>query len=169
MTNQEKLAAYKVEIAPLSPADGGGYQALYPQLARTTVGYGETPGQALADLVSGIDTLIASLTETGDTLPDPFHSPEWEEFSGRVTLRLSKSLHWRLEKQSQKEGVSLNSLLNDILQSGATALEAGLPFGAQLPSTVRDGEPASKAPMYVSESSRPRRKAELPLKSEPKR
>jgi hypothetical protein len=28
------------------------------------------------------------------------------------------------------EGVSLNSLLSDILQSGATALEAGLPFGA---------------------------------------
>jgi hypothetical protein len=50
-----------------------------------------------------------------------------------VTLRLSKSLHFRLDRLAETEGVSLNSLLSDILQSGATALESGLTFGAISP------------------------------------
>lgn len=135
MTNRDKLAAYKLEIVPLPQAEGGGYQAYYPQLGRTTVGYGETAGEALNDLAAGLDSLIEALDETGDELPTPDQIPVWSEFSGRVTLRLAKSLHYRLDKLAQAEGVSLNSILNDILQSGATALEAGLILGGREPDT----------------------------------
>lgn len=129
MTNREKLAAYRLEIVPLAKEDGGGFQALYPQLARTLVGYGETQAQAVEDLVASHELLLASLDESEVILPDPTPQPEWEEFSGRVTLRLSKSLHYRLDRLKDAEGVSLNSLITDVLQSGATALEAGLTFG----------------------------------------
>ena len=129
MTNREKLAAYRLEIVSISEEDGGGYQALYPQLARTTVGYGETAAEALEDLNSGLGSLLESFEETGEVLPVPEHRSDWSEFSGRVTLRLAKSLHFRLDRLADAEGISLNSLLSDILQSGATALEAGFTFG----------------------------------------
>jgi len=136
MTNREKLAAYKLEIVPLSQEDGGGYQAFYPQLARTTVGYGDNALEALEDLNSGLESLLESLAETGDELAMPTKNPDWAEHSGRVTLRISKSLHYRMNRLAEDEGISLNSLINDMLQSGATALEAGLPFGARNTATA---------------------------------
>ena len=130
MTNREKLAAYKLEIAPLPDEDGGGYQALYPRLARTVVGYGETPSGALEDLTVSLELLLTSLEAAGEELPAPEPQADWHEFSGRVTLRLPKSLHYRLDRLKDAEGVSLNTLISDMLQAGVTALEAGMLFGA---------------------------------------
>jgi predicted HicB family RNase H-like nuclease len=130
MTNREKLSAYKLEITPLAEEDGGGFQALYPQLARSVVGYGQTAGEAVADLQTAADLFLQSMDEAGEPLPEPVTRPPWEEFSGRVTLRIAKSLHYRLANLADAEGVSLNSMLSDILQSGATALESGHRFGA---------------------------------------
>ena len=130
MNNLEKLANYKLEVAPLGDAEGGGFQASYPQLGRTAVGYGETQGEALQDLMAVAKLLSESLDEEGEELPTAQASADWQDYSGRVTLRVSKSLHYRLEKLSHAEGISLNSLLSDMLQSGATALESGFTFGA---------------------------------------
>jgi len=140
MTNREKLAAYKLEIAPLPEADGGGYQALYPQLARTVVGYGETPAEALVDLHSAAELLLLSLQPAGDELAEPDRRAPWSEFSGRVTLRVAKSLHYRLDRLADAEGVSLNALLSDMLRSGATALEVGFALGGVSPGGQVAGE-----------------------------
>ena len=133
MTNREKLAAYTLEISPLPEEDGGGYQVLYPLLARSVVGYGETPQDAVEDLTSSLDLFLASIEEGGVQLPASPVRPDWQDFSGRVTLRLPKALHFRLDRLAESQGVSLNSLMSDILQSAATALEAGIVFGAVPP------------------------------------
>jgi len=43
--------SYKIEVIPILPADGGGYEANLPEVGRLAiVGDGETPAEAIADL-----------------------------------------------------------------------------------------------------------------------
>lgn len=58
--------------------------------------------------------IIGSLREQYTQLNRPFPTPineEKIEYSGRVTLRLPKSLHRSLDEKAQSEGVSLNTHL----------------------------------------------------------
>lgn len=127
---EQLLNQYAVEVVPLEEEDGGGYMAVFPQLGRTLVGYGETRTEALADLLDSVPLLVESLKEHGDQLPEPEVRPAWRDYSGRVTLRIPKMLHAQLDRLAAREGVSLNALLNSILQAGATAMLAGKQFGA---------------------------------------
>jgi hypothetical protein len=53
--------------------------------------------------------------ESGWTIPEP---AEPSEASGRVTLRLSKSIHERVIDRAEMEGVSLNQLIVNYVTSG---------------------------------------------------
>ena len=48
--------------------------------------------------------------EDGDPIPEPTF-PE-QEYSGRFTVRLPRSLHRQLAEQAKKNGVSLNQFVN---------------------------------------------------------
>ena len=39
-----------------------------------------------------------------------------DDFSGRVTLRIPKSLHKKLSEKAEREGVSLNHLISNSLE-----------------------------------------------------
>jgi antitoxin HicB len=134
---EKTIAEYPTEIVRLPEEDGGGYLAVFPQLGHAITGLGETRDEALQDLLASVPTLIESLEEHGDKLPNPEVPAPWRDFSGRVTLRIPRYLHAQLDRLAAKEGVSLNTLLLSILQSGATALAAGYKFGATEPLGVR--------------------------------
>lgn len=69
---------------------------------------GDTASQALAALKEAAkDWLIAAL-ERGQNIPDPV---EYSEFSGRLALRLPKSLHRKAAMIAEREGVSLNQFI----------------------------------------------------------
>src|ERR1700719_2983451 len=53
-----------------------------------------------------IDDLQAAATEDGTPFPEPID--EEEEYSGRVTLRMSKSMHRATAMRAQTENASLN-------------------------------------------------------------
>lgn len=130
---------YRIDVSPLTEEDGGGYEAVFPQLARMIVGYGETQAEAVQDLIDFVPLLLKSMEEIGDKMPEPVAPPEWKDYNGRVTLRLPKMLHYQLDKLADQEGVSMNSLLTTILQSGATAMAAGCQFGiASTPEAVQE-------------------------------
>ena len=128
--NKKIWDGYNVAIKQLSEDDGGGYLATFIELGRMITGLGETRDEAIEDLQASLPALEASFEENGEDFPKPEVKPDWDEFSGRVTLRLPKMLHAQLDRQSNSEGVSLNSYLVTILQSAATARAAGLEFGA---------------------------------------
>ena len=50
MDNANKIQQYAMQVRPLRTEEGGGFEALYPQLARSVVGYGATPQEAVSDL-----------------------------------------------------------------------------------------------------------------------
>lgn len=61
---------YRVEIEPLSAADGGGYLARVPDLPGC-VSDGDTPEEALANVAEAIDSWIEAARAWGRPVPQP--------------------------------------------------------------------------------------------------
>lgn len=66
---------------------------------------GETFQEAYEGLREAMEGWIETKLENGYSVPMPLDT---ENYSGKFVLRLPKSLHCRLAKEAEKEGVSLN-------------------------------------------------------------
>lgn len=55
---------------------------------------------------------IADAIEAGDPVPEPMSE---DEFSGKFSVRLPKSLHRDLVRRAEREGVSLNQYITSVL------------------------------------------------------
>ncbi|GBE49102.1 hicB family protein [bacterium BMS3Bbin13] len=75
--------------------------------------YGDTFEKAYALAIDAIETTAEVLAEKGKPMPVPQEVAN--DYSGRVTLRLPKSLHRALAGSAEEEGVSLNQHLVNIL------------------------------------------------------
>lgn len=73
------------------------------------VAYGKTHKEAYE---AAVDT-IRSFTEEKLSLPNPL--PDINEFSGRISLRIPKSLHRKLSHYAEIEGTSINQFLGNLL------------------------------------------------------
>ena len=92
--------------------DQDGYWiAEHPELPGC-VADGETPQQALASLDTARNLWIESRRASGHPVPEPGEEPQ---YSGRLLLRIARSLHRELAEEAQSEGVSLNSWIARIL------------------------------------------------------
>jgi predicted RNase H-like HicB family nuclease len=112
---------YKMEIVPFSEEDGGGYEARIPQLGKKAFrGYGDTPEEALAHLEVVKRDLFESYIKDGVLIPEP--EPEEERYSGRILLRVPIYLHKELSELAKKEDISLNQLLNHLIERGLASL-----------------------------------------------
>lgn len=75
--------------------------------------YGETYAEAYDLAVDAIETAAAAYADQGRAFPKALVPAD--DFSGRVTLRLPRSLHRALAQAAEDEGVSLNQHLVEIL------------------------------------------------------
>src|SRR5919206_1783464 len=75
-------------------------------------GLGETAEEALAELQVALTASIETYQEEGWPLPQP-HT--MSAHSGKLLVRMPRSLHTRLAQQAEVEGVSLNTLVITIL------------------------------------------------------
>ena len=75
--------------------------------------YGASYGEAYELAIDTIETAATMFDEEGRSFPPP--AVLQDDFSGRVTLRLSKSMHRALAYSAQDEGVSLNQHLVNVL------------------------------------------------------
>ena len=71
--------------------------------------YAESASEAYELAIDTIETAAVMFAEHGKSFPSPA-TPQ-DDFSGRVTLRLPKSLHRRLARDAENDGVSLNQHL----------------------------------------------------------
>ena len=102
---------YAVEIRPLSVAEGGGLHASIPRLGRySAVGDGETGKAAYADLRAALPSSISDWLTQGVPIPEPEPSPKARvsSYSGKLALRVPKSLHAQVAARARREGVSIN-------------------------------------------------------------
>src|SRR3990170_1152227 len=69
---------------------------------------GNTPGEAMENLNQAMEAWIEAALDTGQAIPDPIATAG---YSGRVLLRLPKSLHREAARRAEMDGVSLNQYL----------------------------------------------------------
>ena len=75
--------------------------------------YADSFDEAYTLALDTIEMTAVIFEQQGKIMPLPFVSSD--EYSGRVTLRLAKSLHRALAKAADSEGVSLNQHLTNVL------------------------------------------------------
>jgi predicted HicB family RNase H-like nuclease len=75
--------------------------------------YADTADEAYELAVDAVSTTAAVLAEHGKPMPPPLEPVD--EWSGRVTLRVPKSLHRALAEAAEAEGCSLNQHMVNVL------------------------------------------------------
>lgn len=79
-------------------------------------GYAKSSARAYSMAIDAIETLHEMTAAAGESLPPPAEVEE--DFSGRVTLRVAKTLHRSLALSADAEGCTLNSYITTILSAG---------------------------------------------------
>lgn len=102
---------------------------------------GRTRDDAAAGIQEAIAAWVAAALEEGREIPEPRATAS---HSGRLLLRMPRTLHAELSGAAEREGVSLNQLITDVLASavhwqgrGGSRATAG---GAEAPLTQEPGE-----------------------------
>lgn len=105
---------YPFTLTPLDEEDGGGWIAEIPDL-KGCCADGETPEEAIKNLEEAKRVWLETAFERGISIPLPTKKPLIEEYSGKFTLRIPKSLHKELAERAEKEGMSLNQYVGNII------------------------------------------------------
>jgi antitoxin HicB len=99
---------YPIVLVPLSDADGGGWLATAPDLSGC-MSDGETREKAARNVQGAILSWIEAAEELGRQVPAPGSARgEWRQ-------RVPKTLHEKLKRLAEAEGVSLNALVASVL------------------------------------------------------
>ncbi len=75
-------------------------------------GRGRTPEEALAGARAAMAAWLEAAVEDGREIPEPRSAAS---HSGRLLLRMPRTLHAELTRASEREGVSLNQFITDVL------------------------------------------------------
>ena len=73
---------------------------------------GKTPDEALNGVQAAMTAWIATALQEGREVPEPKSATS---HSGRLLLRMPRTLHADLTRASEREGVSLNQFITDVL------------------------------------------------------
>jgi antitoxin HicB len=98
---------YAIVVEPLKDEDGGGWLATVPALPGC-MGDGETREAAMADALAAIEEWKDAARELGRDVPGPAALGQWRQ-------RVPRSLHDKLRRLAEAEGVSLNQLVATVL------------------------------------------------------
>jgi predicted HicB family RNase H-like nuclease len=125
--------AYTITIKKLKIDDERLFRASVAELPDVAP-YGQTFQEAYELAIDAIETLRAVYEEQGRAFPEPV--VEDREFSGRVTLRIPKSVHRQASMAATLEGVSLNQWLASVISQGVTFAVAAASVGTRVPMYV---------------------------------
>ncbi len=106
------LFLYPFEIKPLTEEDGGGYLISFSDF-NECISDGETPEEALQNGFNALQETINALESMDLPIPQPFSK---EKNSNTFIQPIPKNLHQRLEVLAKKEKLSINSLINSLLE-----------------------------------------------------
>ena len=109
-----------------------GFIATAPDLPGCSA-FGESEAEAITELRDAIDAWIEAATAAGNPVPPPSRPSEDMQPSGKLLVRMPRSLHAALAQGAKRENVSLNYYVVYLLTS-ATAVrtikrEVGLLYG----------------------------------------
>lgn len=106
MENIDNILARPYRRVLIPDAEAGGYTAFIEEFPGC-IAEGDTGEEALRNLESVAESWLEAALELGQSIPDP----QTEQYSGRVALRLPKSIHRRAVEVARAEDTSLNQFL----------------------------------------------------------
>ena len=110
--------AFRILLSPQGdPLSPEAWVAEIPEL-RGCVSHGSTPAEALESIEDAKGQWLATARDLGYEIPEP--ESDLDEFSGKFTVRLPRSLHRQLTHMAMIEGVSLNQYVVYLLGTGRT-------------------------------------------------
>jgi antitoxin HicB len=83
--------------------------------------FGETRADAANEIQDAICAWIEAAEKAGNPIPEPSKRGADSLPSGKILLRLPRTLHGQLVEQAQREGTSLNQLLLYVITSNTSA------------------------------------------------
>ena len=105
MTMKEYLdRPYRIIIQHITDESGNYYLATVGEFDGC-MSHGDTYIEAFENIQTAMEGWIETKLENGFTVPEP---TDENQYSGKFVLRIPKTLHARLAKEAEKEGVSLN-------------------------------------------------------------
>jgi antitoxin HicB len=106
-----------------SPADG--YLGFVPELPGCMTD-GATPAEALANLEEAMLLWFETAISAGQSIPEPAPPPSLREdlaqYSGKMILRMPRTVHRDLALGAQREGVSINQLVVALIARGIDSI-----------------------------------------------
>jgi len=84
---------------------------------------GDSVEEALANLEDVLRDWLTLAVEEGSEIPAP-RRQTYEDFSGRFSVRVPKSLHRKLSERAEKEAASLNQLVSVLLAHAVEGVQA---------------------------------------------
>lgn len=105
-------------LIELLPEEDGGFTAHHPELSGC-VAWGDTAEEAVTNLAASRSAWIEGMLATGGEIPEPID----DETSGRITLRLPRSLHRSLARAARRDGVSLNTHIVSALSASVVVAD----------------------------------------------
>lgn len=91
----------------LTPDEEGGYVATIQELSGC-IAEGDSPEEAVANITRAADSWIDAAHHLGQKIPEPICL---SDYSGKIALRVPRSIHKQAAELSLLEGVSTNQLL----------------------------------------------------------
>ncbi|MCX6343758.1 MAG: toxin-antitoxin system HicB family antitoxin [Armatimonadetes bacterium] len=103
---------YPVEIKRVDESLGGGYLACIPCLgSQAFVGDGDTPQEAYENLMSAKAEIFEDYLKSGLSIPEPPNTSAYDDYSGKLVLRMPRDLHARLSLAAKANDTSLNQFI----------------------------------------------------------
>ena len=99
---------YQIVVYPVETESGTEWIARYPEV-NNTGGSGATIEEAIEDAKNNLKFELELLADEGKEPPKPYEQPN---YSGKISLRLPRSVHKQIAELSEMEGVSINSLIS---------------------------------------------------------
>jgi predicted RNase H-like HicB family nuclease len=127
-----------------------GFVAVVPDLPGCSA-IGETEADALTELESAIAAWIDAATSVGNKVPAP-SNPAQRNYSGKLLVRMPRSLHKDLVSAADKESVSLNQFIVYVLAMHST-LRAQIAIYPSAHADVKLVDGGNLSPIFTSNTS----------------
>jgi predicted RNase H-like HicB family nuclease len=115
-SNMSKSSRYPIEV--FYSEEDGGFIAIAKDLPGCSA-FGKTQAKAVAEIQHAIKAWQEATKAAGNPVPEPSRPVENESLpSGKILLRVPRTLHASLIECAKKESVSLNQHLVSVLSAG---------------------------------------------------
>lgn len=111
----EMARQYPLTFEPIPTEDGGGFYA-YSSAFPGMTGDGATRDEAAEDIIPVLADAIKRRVESGVELPKI--ESDVLEYSGKLNLRIGRSLHARVANRAKSDGISINALISQFVAYG---------------------------------------------------